>query len=415
MSGEMERKKFVVDPEKAGQQIVHLETETREEGGEQALLAAEFRKVASQLGELRRREIHLLRRVALLEAERRQEQASFEAQSAESNRLNAELSEARCRLTELDRALEAQARQLELKRRQGDARRKRTEDLEAALESRSAEVISLKESTSWRFTRPLRWFAEGFPRSARQLKRISQLFSERNTFQPSSRFRYEDARLNAAPEGRRPAIPSSERPLSNVAEKEDLGLERHLHIAPNKQATDIGELPPVSDSASGPAKWDLIDGLNAKPVEELAVVSSQRILRLIAVGDDCRHALSARFSGLAPDRNYRISTWVKGELGARVMIEVRDSVDPLTGTASNYGVAQFNLADRSVFKSTGDILASGADAAENDWVKLWVDLRSKDGQIIILLGLLEGINNKHIFRGNGQEVFFGGFEISSGN
>jgi hypothetical protein len=411
MSGEIERKKFAVDSDRASQQIVRLETETQEEVGDPALLAAEFRKVASQLGELRRRETHLLRRVAFLETERRQEQALLEAQLAEMPRLNAELSETRGRLAELDRALEAQARQLELKRRQGEARRKRTEDLEAALESRSAEILSLKESASWRLTRPLRWFAEKFPQSARQLKRVPRLFSKRNTFQLNSRFEYSDAGLNAAPEGRGPAIPSSEKLLSNLAEK----LERHLDIAPNEQATDIGELPPVSESYSGLDKWDLIDGLNANPVEELAIVSGQRILRLVAVGDDCRHALSARFSGLAPDRIYRVSTWVRGEPGTRIMIEVRDSVDPLTGNASNYGVAQFNLDDRSVVRSTGDILASGTDAASNDWVKLWVDLRSKDGRIIILLGLLEGVNNKHIFKGNGQEVFFGGFEISSGN
>jgi hypothetical protein len=76
------------------------------------------------------------------------------------------------------------------------------------------------------------------------------------------------------------------------------------------------------------------------------------------------------------------------------MIEARDSRDPHTGSPSNYGVAQFNLAARSIVSSTGDILASGADAAANDWVKVWVDLRSRDGKAA------------------GQQVTFGGFEIS---
>ena len=105
MSGEIERKKFATDSERTGQQIVRLETETREQAGERAILAAEFRKAASQLGELRRRDTHLLRRVALLELERRHEQASFEAQSAELARLNAELADARHRL---EAALESQ-------------------------------------------------------------------------------------------------------------------------------------------------------------------------------------------------------------------------------------------------------------------------------------------------------------------
>jgi hypothetical protein len=216
MSGEIERNKFELDSERASQQKVDTAARTREHAGEQALLAAEFRKVASQLGELRRREIHLLRRVALLEAERRKEQSLLEAQSAESSRLKTELSEASVRVTQLDRALalleaerrkeqslleaqstessrlktelseasvrvtqldralEAQARQLELNRRQGDARRKRTEDLEAAL----AEVASLKGSTSWRLTRPLRWVAAKSPGFARQLKHVLKLFSE---------------------------------------------------------------------------------------------------------------------------------------------------------------------------------------------------------------------------------------------
>ena len=133
-------------------------------------------------------------------------EAALEAQSAESARLNAELADIRHRITELERALEAQARQLESKRHQGDARRRRTEDLHAALESRSAEVAGLNAqlthachriadltsaleakvtqlqsvmmSTSWRLTRPLRWFAGKFQWSARQLRRVLNLFWE---------------------------------------------------------------------------------------------------------------------------------------------------------------------------------------------------------------------------------------------
>jgi chromosome segregation ATPase len=149
-------------------QIVRLETETdmREQPGERAILAAEFRKAAFQLGELRRRDTYLLRRVALLEHERRYVQASFEtqvtesarlnaeladarhhleaaleAQSAESARLNAELADIRHRITELERALEAQARQSESKRHQGDARRRRTEDLHAALDRARPKLL----------------------------------------------------------------------------------------------------------------------------------------------------------------------------------------------------------------------------------------------------------------------------------
>ena len=79
---------------------------------------------------------------------------------------------------------------------------------------------------------------------------------------------------------------------------------------------------------------------------------------------------------------------------------------------ANYGVAQFDLAAWLVVNSTGDIIASGVEAVADDWVKVWVDLRSKDGQIFALFGLLEGRNNLHVFTAAGQSVIFGGFEIS---
>src|SRR5262245_25507462 len=99
MSGEIERKKFAADSERTGQQIVHPETETREQAGEWALLAAEFRKVAFT-------------------------------------------------------------------------------SLSVQLTDAVTQLQSLKASTSWRLTRPLRWFAEKFPWSARQLRRVIKLFWE---------------------------------------------------------------------------------------------------------------------------------------------------------------------------------------------------------------------------------------------
>jgi hypothetical protein len=94
------------------------------------------------------------------------------------------------------------------------------------------------------------------------------------------------------------------------------------------------------------------------------------------------------------------------------MLEARDSVDWHTGQPSNYGVARFDLATRSVVNFYGNIIARGVDAAGDDWVKLWVDLRSRDGQLFVLMGLLEGRNNRYAFRAAGQSVIFGGFEIS---
>ena len=174
----------------------------------------------------------------------------------------------------------------------------------------------------------------------------------------------------------------------------------------------MARCPHVPESSAAPNRWDLIDGLSAEAVEEAAVVSGQRILRLVAVGADSRHALGARFGDLAPSRNLSRHRLGQGRARCPRHDRARDSFDPHTGNPSNYGVAQFDLAARSVVNSTGDIIASGVDAAEDDWVKVWVDLRSKDGQIFALIGLLEGRNNQHVFTPAGQSVIFGGFEIS---
>ena len=203
---------------------------------------------------------------------------------------------------------------------------------------------------------------------------------------------------------------------AQVASRLNLPLTSTTSIV--KQVTNISELPPLElpplpASSSAPNRWDLIEGLNAEvQVAGIsAVVSGQRILRLVAVGADRRHALGARFGDLAPGRN--LSRHRLGQSRTRCPRHDRSPrlLDPNTGNPSNYGVARFDLAARSVVNSTGDIIASGVDAAEDDWVKVWVDLRSRDGQIFALIGLLEGRNNRHVFTPAGQSVIFGGFEI----
>ena len=169
-----------------------------------------------------------------------------------------------------------------------------------------------------------------------------------------------------------------------------------------RQVTTVSELPALPQSPSGPDRWEFMEGLNTQMLIEPAVVPGQRALRLVAVGADGRHALEARFGTLAPGGVYRVITWVKAQPRVRVMIEVRDTFDPHTGNASNYGVAQFDLGARTIAKSSGDILASGIDAATDGWVKLWADLRSKDGQLHVLLGLLESPNNSHVFMAAGS-------------
>jgi acyl carrier protein len=194
-------------------------------------------------------------------------------------------------------------------------------------------------------------------------------------------------------------------------------LARHLHSRmqgvrrAKSHVTDIRELPPLPETPSEPRQWHLIEGLNAEVIEGTPMVTGQHIMRLAAAGPEGRHALGARFGGFSPGGIYRAIAWVKTEPGVRVMIEARDSEDPLTGKPSNYGVARSNLAAHSIVDVTGDIFNSGMETAEDGWQKIWVELRSSDGQVFVLMGLLEGSNNRHIFKERGQELTFGGFEI----
>ena len=166
---------------------------------------------------------------------------------------------------------------------------------------------------------------------------------------------------------------------------------------------DIRELPLLH-------QWDVFDGLHAEVIEGTSVVGGEQILRLASVGDG-RHALGARFCGLVPGGTYRAITWIKTEPDTRVMIEARDLIDPHTGKPSNYGVARFNLATRSIMNVAGDIRNSKVEAAKDGWQKISVELRSANGDVFVLVGLLEGSQGRHVFKEQGQEVNFGGIDI----
>jgi hypothetical protein len=178
------------------------------------------------------------------------------------------------------------------------------------------------------------------------------------------------------------------------------------------ETPSVTKLPLLPASPFGPDKWDLLEGVSAEVVQGSAVVSGQRIMRLVAVGVAGRHALGIRFSGLAPGGVYRAAAWVKAVPHVRVMLEARDSIDPHPGKPSNFGSAHFDPAAHWSSNFAGEILASGMEATGDEWIKLWIDQRSADGRMYVTISLLEGPSMRHVFKAAGQEITFGGFEIS---
>ena len=65
-----------------------------------------------------------------------------------------------------------------------------------------------------------------------------------------------------------------------------------------------------------------------------------------------------------------------------------------------------------MINASGDFVGQGIEQGPDDWVKVWADVLSKDGQVYVLLGMLESPNNLHVFKGAGQELILGGFEIA---
>ena len=183
---------------------------------------------------------------------------------------------------------------------------------------------------------------------------------------------------------------------------------------------NVDQLPPLSDFSSGPDQWDLIEGLHATIIEAgrywfrrgSHAVHTWRWPRLEAP-ELVTHIASAP-PRARPWESVSSPGWVKMEFGDRVDDSslVNFKSDRQTGKPANYGAAQFNLDDRSGSGMTGDALASGSGIAFGGWTRIWIDLQSNDGQIFIVLGLLEGSNGRHGSAVSGQNVIFGGFQIA---
>ena len=205
--------------------------------------------------------------------------------------------------------------------------------------------------------------------------------------------------------------------VQSVERRDDGRAQLHVatpetRLAPALSPTLLTELPALPQHEGAPNKWDLIEGLNATPAGVTGAVTGQTALAITALGSEGRHAIAVRFAGLTPGALYSVTVWVRAHSAQRVMIEARDSVVATTHKASHYGVAQYDVASGSVMRALGDLQAHGVGKPKEGWLPLWCSIHTKDGQIYVLLGFLEGLRNLHMFKGEGQELVLGGFEIT---
>jgi hypothetical protein len=108
-----------------------------------------------------------------------------------------------------------------------------------------------------------------------------------------------------------------------------------------------------------------------------------------------------------------VALWVKGPAGSRIMMEVRDGVDVRTGQPGHYGVARFDLSSAKLVEEQGDIQSPLIAAESDGWRRVSVDIRSSDGQVFALVGMLEGANNHHIFTGADKfQLTIGGIDAN---
>jgi hypothetical protein len=167
--------------------------------------------------------------------------------------------------------------------------------------------------------------------------------------------------------------------------------------------TSVEALPQIEAAAF---QWAGIARLNAQAQSGVSVVTGQPVLRLITTPQDSYHTISGQFRRLSTNQVYRITAWIKPEAGSNVELELSDSANR---TPLNHAVAIFDLARRTVISTNVASKQRGIDEGPDGWKKVWLDLMTSDGEIIVTLR--PAVGGAVTFRGDGQVgVLLGGFE-----
>ena len=175
-------------------------------------------------------------------------------------------------------------------------------------------------------------------------------------------------------------------------------------------ASKISDLPHPPAGFPFSVAWDAVEGLNAMTMGAGPIGGGNQALSLVATRDSGRHRIGIAFVGVPANRTIRATAWLKAPQGTRIDVDVRDG-EEIGHTARNTGSAALDLSPRTVLAASGNVRAS-VEAGPSDWVKVPIEMPSSDGVFVIYLGLL-GPGNAPNFSGNGEQMIFGGIEITA--
>jgi hypothetical protein len=95
---------------------------------------------------------------------------------------------------------------------------------------------------------------------------------------------------------------------------------------------------------------------------------------------------AAQVAGLIKNERYRIRAWVRPQAGANFGIGARDQVDKTDGP--NKGRVTFDLSNRKILTSDGNARAGTEQVGE--WLTVWIDLPTTDGQYVVNFYIYSG-------------------------
>jgi hypothetical protein len=169
--------------------------------------------------------------------------------------------------------------------------------------------------------------------------------------------------------------------------------------------TQFSALPKIETAGF---QWAGIAHLNVQPETGTSVVTGQPIMRIVATPQDGFHTLAGQFSGLNKNQVYRVMAWVKPTGGSNIELEASDQS---SGQPLNHAVAIFNLAGHAVISAEGAMKERGIDQGPDGWQKIWLDLMTSAGQIVISLRPING--GAVTYKGDGRlGVVLGGVEAN---